>query len=99
MLDVPVPGDLAGDCCRGWEAWVGARGVERGRAALSRGHGGPGRRRNEDGCGGPVWGVPAVGARVGSPLSGRWSAGVGGSLAPAARASGADAAGGGGGGV
>jgi hypothetical protein len=20
MLDVPAPGDLAGDCCRGWEA-------------------------------------------------------------------------------
>src|SRR5829696_7527465 len=36
MLDVPVPGDLAGDCCRGWEAGAGARGVERGRAALSR---------------------------------------------------------------
>src|SRR5215204_2875309 len=27
MLDVPVPGDLAGDCCRGWEAGAGARGV------------------------------------------------------------------------
>src|SRR5437773_8378537 len=36
MLDVPLPDRPVGDCCRGWEAGPGARGVERVENAITR---------------------------------------------------------------